>query len=305
MNKMITSLLLFSSFASGLSAKNAHYFAEQKRLTISQTDKEKKDGVYYAKSEANATSTFCSFLFGGAIAGLGIVIGSEKNKPEFGLAGVLGGIATGIITYSVMYPEQEKQALEKYRDYAPMNDNLQRTLYNASTYNCNLLDIAQRVADTNIFVKEIAIQSADRSFPTIDAYNDLKAMLSYLESAEKEFKQILNNHNNLSSLKVQALRNFMYDAKNTERIIKEIMVTVKVTPFYRNELEDKRRADLYNAECNRIQAETHAASERARRERAERERARQEASLASIQTTQAWVNLFAGKPKKEEIHVHL
>ncbi len=304
MNKTMALTLLFSLFVTSAHAIPHNFFNEPKNLTLPQTEQEKRDGICYAQTEAKSTSTFCSFLVGGIIAGLGVVIGSEKDKPELVIAGLLGGIATGIITYSTMYPEQEKQALEKYRNYAPMNDNLQKILHNASTYNCDLLDMAQRVADINILIREIFIQSAGKTFPIIDAYNEFKAMLSYVESAERDFNSILNS-NKISLSAEKVLRNYILDIKDTKRIIGSIMVAIKQTQIYQNEIEETRRADLYNAERDRIHAETHAASERARRERAERERARQEANLASAQTTQTWVNLVTGKPKTETVSIYL
>lgn len=309
MKKLIALTLFAAICTQDIAAKNSHFFRNQKRLTIPQTQAEKREGERLTEHEASFSSTLWSFFVGGAVTALGMILAANHNNDrvqnELTLAGVVGGVATGFLTYNAVYPVAKESATNKYRDYAPLNDELQRVLRQASTYNHNLIDIAQRVVDIHVFVKEVAIESANRTFPTLDTYNDLDNMLSYVKSAEKTFEHILYDHGELSLSAEHALRDFIADAKATQRIIKEIMIQVKVTPFYASELEEKRRVSLYNAELNRVKAETYAHEQRASRERAERERAQAEREKASAEATQAWVDLICGKPQKEEIHVHI
>lgn len=301
-------MLLINSCITGAHATPHNFFKSSKHLSIPQTLSEKKEGIKHADSSAKITSFGQAALTSLILGALGydmMYLSKSDTLQKIGFTSLVLSIPVGICVYNFVYPENKKSELATYQNYAPLNERLQRILRNASTYNFHIIDTAQSVQNINEFLREISIEYINQDFPMLNAYNELVKMLRYLESSEQELTLILHSHGELSLFETDTLHTYIQDITETQRLVKEIMASIKLSPLYKEETTEKRRAHFECAKLSRINAETYAASERARRDRAQAEKARQEANKASVETTQAWVDLITGKPKTENVSIYL
>lgn len=308
MKKIIMHMLLISSCITGAHAYPHNFFKNSKHLSIPQTLSEKKEGIKLAHSLAKTTSFGQAALASLILGGLGynmMDLSESDTLQKIGFTSLALSIPVGIGVYNFVYPENKKSELAKYQDYAPLNDRLQIILRNASTYNFHIIDTAQSAQNINEFLREISIESINQDFPVLNAYNELAKMLRYLESSEQELTLIVHSHGELSLFEKDRLYAYIQDSVETQRLVKEIMTSIKFSQLYKEETTEKRRVQFEKAELSRINAEIRAASERAKRDKAQAEKARQEANLASAQTTQAWVNLVTEKPKSNNVSIYL
>lgn len=295
MKKHIALSLLYCSLT-----VRANNFIETHNFTIPQTQKEKKEAAQFEQN-----TTYAGSLFTGAlctiVASPLILECAGKNQKE--------AICNGIITFLglsiISYPIWKKFTHGSHSDYAPLNEELQKILKAKYHYNFNLIYIANNAETNQDMIDTYMIEYSRIEFPLVAAYNELQKILSFSEAAHTNLNYILREHKELTYVQDSFVCESIHNITSIILTAKTAMSELKKNNEYKNQLEEKRRIDLYNAEMKRIQAETEAASMKAYRDKAQAKQAQEQAVLANARSNQIFWDTVLGRPKNPQLHVHI
>ena len=102
------------------------------------------------------------------------------------------------------------------------------------------------------------------------------------------------------------LNEYIIETQKTSRVISEILIELRNSFYFKEELVKKQKEDLYNAELERLQRERDALYAQTQQAHSEKARADAEAAQAraeaDLKNQEWWFNVFC-VPKVKEVHV--